>query len=257
MKLPAGPITVYDGGVYAGDALIEFWNEGEKRLISFGEDLSVTGAVTETSTRAVSAVTVSGGVMTINRSLAYIKAYTFKNSGTVSKQLVVEHPKTLGTNLTSPEADEETASAYRFGMLLNGGRELVLTVNEERPISERITLVSLRPDALLSYTTNQEIPSRVRTALQQAIVLRREADAADLAVRDLETRRNSLVADQERIRRNLEAAGNQTQQGQEYLRRLVSLDNDIDNLAQELENARASAKTAQKAYEDYLGGLNL
>ncbi|MDR1863158.1 MAG: DUF4139 domain-containing protein, partial [Treponema sp.] len=36
MKLPAGPITVYDGGTYAGDALIAFFPENEKRLISYG-----------------------------------------------------------------------------------------------------------------------------------------------------------------------------------------------------------------------------
>ena len=42
IKLPAGPITVYDGGTYAGDALVKFFPEDEKRLISYGEDLSVT-----------------------------------------------------------------------------------------------------------------------------------------------------------------------------------------------------------------------
>jgi hypothetical protein len=42
MKLPAGPITVYDG-VYVGDALIEFIPEDEKRIVSYGEELAVSG----------------------------------------------------------------------------------------------------------------------------------------------------------------------------------------------------------------------
>ncbi|MDR1836591.1 MAG: DUF4139 domain-containing protein [Treponema sp.] len=257
MKLPAGPITVYDGGVYAGDALIEFWNEDEKRLISFGDDLSVTASTSDTNTRTVSSVNVSGGVMTINRSLTYIKTYTFVNSGSVSKSMIVEHNKISQTNLVSPAAAEQTVSAYRFDVTLTANSETVLTVSEQRPISESIMLLSLRPETFLSYTTNQEIPPRVREALQQAVELRRAADAADAAVRDIEVQRSRLISDQDRIRRNLEAAGSQTQQGQEYLRRLVSLDGEIDAIAPVLERANAEAKAAQEAYVNYLNTLNL
>ena len=257
MKLPAGPITVYDGGVYAGDALIEFWNENEKRLISFGDDLSVTAVTGETNTRAVSSVTVSGGVMTITRSLTFTKTYTFNNSASASKLLVVEHTKTTQTNLVSPTANEQTATAYRFELTLPANGQITLTVNEQRPIYETITLLSLRPDTFLSYTTNQEIPQRVRDALQRAVELRRASDAADAAVRDIEAQRSRLIADQDRIRRNLEAAGSQTQQGQEYLTRLVSLDGEIDALTPVLERANANANTARQAWENYLNGLNL
>jgi len=257
MKLPAGPITVYDGGVYAGDALIEFWNENEKRLISFGDDLSVTAVTGETNTRPVSSVTVSGGVMTITRSLTFTKTYTFVNSSAVSKSLIVEHQKTSQTTLVSPEAPEQTASAYRFNVTLPANRETILTVNEQRPISESITLLSLRQESFLSYATNQEISQRVRDALQQAVELRKAADTADAAVRDIETKKSRLISDQDRIRRNLEAAGSQTQQGQEYLRRLVSLDSEIDALAPVLDKAYADANDARKAWENYISGLNL
>jgi hypothetical protein len=257
MKLPAGPITVYDGGVYAGDALIEFWNENEKRLISFGEDLTVTAAASSINTRTVTSVNVSSGVMTINRSLAYIKTYTFLNSRSVSRQLVAEHTKTSLAELASPAASEQTENVYRFNITLPANRETVLTVNEIRPIAESITLLSLRPDAFLSYTSNQEIPAAVRQALQKAVELKQEADSAALVVRNIETQRNQLIADQDRIRRNLEAAGSQTQQGQEYLRRLVALDEEIDALISNLAKANASSQEAQKAYENYLTSLNL
>ena len=257
MKLPAGPITVYDGGTYAGDALIEFWNEDEKRLISFGEDLSVNGTIMNNSSRAVSAVSVSGGVLTVSRSQTFIKTYAFKNASGVSRQLMVEHPKTPGTTLDSPEADEQTPLAYRFTMTLSADKELTLVVSESRPVSERIGLLSLRPETFLSYATNQEIPANVRAALQRAVEMKRAADQAALALTDLENRRASLVSEQDRIRKNLEAAGSQTQQGQEYLKRLISLDGDIDRALADLEKARTDARAAQKAYEDYLNGLSL
>jgi hypothetical protein len=257
MKLPAGPITVYDGGVYAGDALIEFWNENEKRLISFAEDLSVTGSAADTSTRTVSAVTVSGGVMTITRSLAYIKTYTFKNSDSAAKELIVEHAVTSGTTLVSPNAYEQTASRYRFNVTLPAGGERVFTVREERPIQETITLLSMRQDTLLSYTTNGEIPQIVRTALLQAAELKRRQEASDAEVRELEASRSRAATDQDRIRRNLEAVGVGSQQGQDYLRRLEALESEIDNLTASIERARITARAAQLAYENYLRELKI
>jgi hypothetical protein len=257
MKLPAGPVTVYDGGVYAGDALLEFWNENEKRLISFGEDLSVTAAASDVNTRVVSTVTISGGVMTVNRNMDFTRTYTFINSGSASKPMVIEHNRTVQTELVSPTAAEQTTSAYRFNLSLPASRETIFTVIERRPVSERITLLTLRPEVLLSYTTNQEIPAHVRQAIQRAVELRQAVDAANLAVRDIETQRTRLIADQDRVRRNLEAAGSQTQQGQEYLRRLTSLDNEIDALTPNLERANANVRATQQAFENYLNNLNL
>jgi len=257
MKLPAGPITVYDGGVYAGDALIEFWNENEKRLISFGEDLSVTASTGNTSANVISKVNISLGVMTITRLINFTKTYTFINSGSEQKPLVTEHSKTSNTELVSPKADEQTTYVYRFNLTLAAKGDTVLTVTEQRPLSERITLLPLRLDSLISYSSNQEIPANVRQVFAKAVELKRACDVADISVREITERRERLVSDQDRIRKNLEAAGNQTQQGQEYLKRLVSLDGEIDSIASELQKANANAKAAKEAYEKYLTELNL
>jgi len=255
MKLPAGPITVFDG-VYAGDALIEFWNTGEKRFISFGEDLSVTASSGTATTNNISTVNISGGVMTINRSLVYSRTYSFNNSASQAKQLVIEHRKIAQTELVTPSATEETAELYRFNVTLNANRETSLAVNERRQISERITLTGQNINSLVSYSSNQEIPANVRAALARAAELRRAIDAADASIRDVQAQRERLTTDQDRIRRNLEAAGNQTQQGQEYLRRLVALDTEIDAASASLARAQNTASNARSAYETYINGLN-
>jgi len=260
IKLPAGPITVYDGGTYAGDALIEFWNEGEKRLVSYGEDLSVIGAVTNSSSATFSSVTITGGTMTITRSQEFLTTYTFKNNAAQDKLLIIEHPKNQGTTLDSPKADEETPSLYRFKMTLpakGAAAGLIVNVRESRPIMERVTLLQLRPEAFLSYASNRELPANVREAIQQAVNLRSSLNASQAAVTDAEKQRTGFVSEQDRIRKNLEAAGSQTQQGQEYLKRLISLDDSIDRIDAELQALREKAISAQKAYEDYIGNLKL
>lgn len=258
MKLPAGPITVYDGGTYAGDALIEFFPEGEKRIISYGEDLSVTGSVNVSNNRTVTTVTIRQGIMTVNRKQSYEKIYTFRNASGASKRLIVEHPITPGTSLTMPTSyTEKTDTLYRFVQTLQQGEELRFTVQEERPLSEGIILSQLTLSSFVSYAANQEIPLKVRTALQTAITLKQQVDEAKQTLSNLENQRKRLIAEQDRTRRNLEAAGNQTPQGQDYLKRLAFQDGEIDAVNQEIAVAEQAVQTAQKEYDTYLGEMIL
>jgi outer membrane murein-binding lipoprotein Lpp len=258
MKLPAGPITVYDGGTYSGDALIEFFPENEKRLISYGDDLSVTGSVTSSSSRYVSTVRVVSGIMTIARRQVYERVYTIRNASDEQKKLILEHPILSGYELIEPiSAEDRTASLYRFTRYLTPRETHTFTVREEYPVSETITLANLRPDTFLSYSTNQEIPAEVRAALTRAIELRVKTDEAATAQRDLETQLARLIAEQDRIRRNLEAAGNTSPQGQDYLRRLASLDSDIDDLNSQISDAVREVQRARREYEDYLASIRI
>jgi hypothetical protein len=258
MKLPAGPITVYDGGTYAGDALIEFFPENEKRLISYGEDLSVSGNVASSGTRYITAVNISGGVMTITRRQSYEKVYTIKNASGQAKKIIIEHPITSGSELVEPaSADDRTGSLYRFNRNLSANETFTFTVREETPILERITLAQLRADTFLSYASNQEIPADVRAALTRAIELKRIADNAATAQGTLETQKSRLISDQDRVRRNLEAAGNQTPQGQEYLKRMAALDDEIDAINKQIETAVQEAQRTKAEYDSYLATLKI
>jgi hypothetical protein len=258
MKLPAGPITVFDGGAYAGDALIGFFPENEKRLISYGDDLSVSGSVTASSSRIISAVTVSGGVMVITRKQSYEKIYTLRNASGEEKRLILEHPVTVGTNLAEPDSfAERTDRVYRFARVLPAGRAFTLTVREELPLSERIVLAQFRPETFVSYISNQDIPLPVRSALQKAAELKRKTEDAKQIQTDTESRRERLIAEQDRIRRNLEAAGRDSPQGQDYLRRLGIQDAEIDALTAQIATEGERVRAAQQEYDAYLASLNL
>ena len=260
MKLPAGPITVFDGGSYAGDALIEFLGINDKRFIKYGEDLSVIATAAHSpATRLVSAVTITGGVMTINRRQIHERIYTIRNTASgETKRLIIEHPITGNSTLIEPKRYlEKTDSLYRFSTTLPSNRELTFRVQEETPLSERIVLGQLRLESLVSYSTNQEIPSNVRKALTRAVELRQKADAARQTHSELEARRTRLVSEQDRVRQNLTAVGASSSQGAEYMRRMTALDNDIDRLNREIEQAAGLVRSTQKALDDYIAGLRL
>ena len=258
LRLPAGPIAVFDGGAYAGDALLDFFPEKDARLIVFGEDLGVTLDASDSSTQETVGVAVAKGVMTFSRRVTVAKTYAFKNATADRKTLVVEHPITPGAELSEPaKSDEKTESVYRFDLDLPAAGQAKLVVKERYPRTESVVLGRLRAEDFLAYASSQEIPQKVRDALKKAIELRAKAADADRSLADLQARKEGLVADQARYRDNLSEVGRDSSQGQQYLKRLMDSEAAIDQVAAKIADAQAAKKDAQAAYESYLAGLTL
>lgn len=258
MRLPAGPIAVFDGGVYAGDALLDFFPEKDSRLVVFGEDLGVTVDDSVSSSQETVGVSVAKGVMTFSRRITIAKTYSFKNATAGAKRIVVEHPITSGSELYEPKASEEkTDAVYRFSVALPAAGEARLVVKERSPRSERVVLGSLRPEDFLSYSSSQEIPAKVRDALKKAVDLRRKLADAERGLADLLARKETLAADQSRYRDNLDTVGRDSSQGQQYLKRLMDSETAIDQTNGKIAEAQNAKKDAQSAYESYLADLSL
>lgn len=258
MKLPAGPVTVFDAGTYAGDALLEFLPENETRLLAYGEDTAVSGWAELRSTREFSSVKVAKGTMTIMRKNIATTTYTLKNASSRSRTLVLEHPVTRGATLALPQSyAERTDSLYRFTVTLPSGGEVAFPVSEETPVSETVAINRLKGDSFVYYSSSRELPENVRNAIAKAAEFRKRVDVAQAALDGLISSREELVAEQERIRLNLAAAGNGTQQGKEYLKKLTASDDEIASLDDQLVKARKSFADAESAYEAYLAGMNL
>ncbi len=78
--LDGGPITVYDAGRYAGEALVETLKTGDKRLISYGVDLGTRVTTAWDSSRdTVREIHIHRGVMTTRSAVEETKTYTIKN----------------------------------------------------------------------------------------------------------------------------------------------------------------------------------
>jgi hypothetical protein len=258
MKLPAGPITVFDGGTYAGDALLEFLPELDKRLVVYGEDLSVTGDIAATSSTETVGVQIVKGVMTLSRRVTYSRTYAFRNASATVRNLIVEHPVTSGADLVAPaKPEEQTSSVYRFFLSVPAGGQARLEVKERSPSQERVVLSSLSSDSFLYWSSSSEIPAAAREALRKAIDLKKKMEDAKRLLSDLQSRKTELGSDQSRIRQNLDAVGRDSTQGQQYLKRLMDAESELDRLAKRIDDAKKGLQDAQSTYETYLGNLSL
>ncbi|HOT61582.1 MAG TPA: hypothetical protein PLU93_01815 [Treponemataceae bacterium] len=258
MKLPAGPITVFDGGVYAGDALIEFFPQGEKRIVAFGEDISVNGMSEAKGSSEIAGATVAAGVLKISRRNTAERVYTFKNASDRARKIVIEHPITRGSELAEPATfDEKTESLYRFSLDVPAGAERTLTVRERTIVGESIVLTDQNPDVIAFYAGSAQVPEKVRAALAKGIEFKKVADEAARVLAEFQAKRAERGSEQDRVRRNLDSVGRDTQQGKEYLRRMIAIDAEMDELAGKIDEAKKRVVDTKKAYVEYLSKMTI
>ena len=245
--LDGGPITVFDGSTYAGEALMETFKAGDKRLVSYAVDLGTRVATTlDSADDLVREIHVRRGVLTVRSASRETKTYTVHNVDAKPKTLIVEHAIRPGYRLIDGKPAETTASAYRFEMKLAPQGTVRLPVTEEQLESETTELTNATSDFLLVYVQNKELDQAGRKQLERIAGEKRLIAENDAASKLGDQEISDLVRDQDRIRQNimsLNRVSGQQEAVQNYARQLVAQDGQLASLRERqagLKNKKAA-----------------
>ncbi len=109
LALMAGAITVFDGGAYAGDALVDDFGPGDERLISYAIDTAVEVAPEAKGGNQIrESIKVVNGVLIAKTTQTMQVEYTIKNSAEETRTVLIEHPRRSGWELIEPKDPAET-----------------------------------------------------------------------------------------------------------------------------------------------------
>jgi hypothetical protein len=222
--LDGGPITVYDGGAYGGEALMETLKQGDERLISYAVDLGTR--VTEAfggKAAVTQEIHANRGTLSTKMAAEETRTYTAHNVDHKAKTLIIEHPLRQGYTLLNQKPIEKTAAAYRFEIALPSDSTQTFAVSEERIYSQTFVVSNLTPDTLLTYIHNATLSDAGRRQLQRIADEKSQIAENDRALQDAAAQVTSLTSDEDRIRRNIQSLNNvsgQQQQVQNYARQL-------------------------------------
>jgi hypothetical protein len=248
--LDGGPITVYDAGAYAGEALMETLKASDKRLISYAVDLGTR--ITEafgSKAAIVREIHASRGILNTKYAAEETRTYTVRNVDQKAKTLIVEHPLRPGYTLLSQKPAEKTAINYRFELALAAGATREFVVNEERVYDQSIAVTNLSPDILVSYLQNRSLTAAGSQQLQRIVDQKRLIAENDRALQDADAQTRGLNADEDRVRRNIQSLNNvagQQQQVQTYARQLDAQEQQLGALRDkqaELQKKRSALQT--------------
>jgi hypothetical protein len=252
--LDGGPLTIYDGGAYAGEALVETVKQGDKRLISYSVDLGtrITTAF-DTKGDVVRELHMRRGVLISRVAAQETRTYTIKNVDAKAKTLIIEHPVRPGYTLLDRKPTEKTPRAYRFEVKLAAGAQETFPVVEERVYDQTYAVSNLTPDVLVTYIRNKTLSDAGRKQLEQIAAQKRQIADTDAEIRRTDASVNELVRDQDRMRSNiasLNQVSGQQQQVQTYAKQLAAQEAQIASLrdhSAELKKKQSAAQSALNA----------
>jgi hypothetical protein len=253
--LDGGPITVFDNGAYAGEALVETVKAGDKRLISYGVDLGTRITTNfDSEQRQVREIRANRGVISAKASTEETKTYTIKNVDPRAKTLIIEHPIRSGYKLIGITPAEKTATDYRFSLELKPNSEQTFVVKEEYVYDQSYVISSTSPDQINLFLRNASLSPAGKQALEKIQAMKAQIATVDQALRANQTQSAGLVKDQERLRENirsLNSVSGQEQQVQRYARDLAARETKIVELrdqAQADQQKKAALESELNAF---------
>jgi len=204
--LDGGPITVYDCGAYAGEALFETVKAGDKRLIGYAVDYGtrITSAF-DTGRRAIREVHVRNGNLELHYGEQSTRTYTIRNVDPRPKSLVVQQAGISDYTVVSPKPSERTANAYRFEVKLPANGTQTLQVQEERTYFNTTAVMSSSPDFLLTIVDNKQLTDAGRSELKALADLKTTLTQIENSLELAKTQANELTQDQTRLRADIDS----------------------------------------------------
>jgi hypothetical protein len=224
--LDGGPITVYDAGAYAGEALVETLKAADKRLISYGVDLGTRiSTVWDSSRDTIREIHLRRGVVTTRLAAQETRTYTIKNVDAQPKTLIIEHPERQGYKLLNQTPSEKTSNAYRFEVKVAASASATFPLQEERVYDQTTSVSSVTPDIIATWLQNKALSDAGRQQLQQISQKKADIAANDAALQQAKSDQQKLTEDQTRLRQNIQslnAVAGQQDQVQQYARQLAA-----------------------------------
>ncbi len=223
--LDGGPITVFDGGAYGGEALMETVKQGDKRLISYAVDQGtrITNNM-ESGSQTIREVRLNRGILTSSVTMQQVTTYTIRNSDGKAKTLIIEHPLNGESKIIGIQPMETTATARRFEVPLKPDSSETLKVVEETVIDQSDSVSNLSSDHIISIIKSRNLNEKGRTALQQIADKKRAIGEGAQQLAAIESQLKDLAEDQNRLRENIKSLTNvpgQTESVQRYSRQLA------------------------------------
>jgi len=259
LHLMQGPITVFDGGAYAGDAQIQDLAPGQDRLISYALDLNTEVEPTiDGGAQELATVSLKKGTMLVSRRLVEDRTYLIRNRDRKPRTVLIEHPYRADWKLVEPkDAPERTRDQYRFSIAVDAGKTTTLHVKETLPIQESILLMDSSLDYIASFQQAKEVSARVKEALQRVAHLRGKLDDIRAQRTRIEHRIGEITAEHSRIRENMQRLQQTSDLYNRYVKKLDQQETELEKLRKEVESLKGTEEERRQELQSYVMALDL
>lgn len=260
LHLKGGPVTLFDGGTYAGDARMQDIPPGDSRILTYAVDLGLQGERQDKGGSAVeTSLTIKRGVLTSTRKETSEVSYTFRNKSDKPRQVLVEHPYDPNFKLVAPaKFDERTPSLYRFLVPVAPGKTETLVVKAERPLQETYALLDAELDFIEVTTQRKEgVSPKLKAALEDVLARRRKLQDLQSQIGEREGEVKQIEQDQNRIRQNMTVLERSSESYKNYVKQLDAQELRIQELRKQSMALRTQLATSERELRAFIDKLEV
>lgn len=259
LHLIPGPITVFDGSTYAGDAQIQHTARNDKRLLAYAADLEVKPQLETQTPSEVMRIRIVDGYVEQSVKQRQVADYTFQNMDTSrARTMLVEHPIAAGYELVTPaKPAEKTDALYRFDVDLPAGKTARLQVVQEKIDFQRVGVTSYSLPTLIAYASNGKASKAVVDAVKKAAELQSRINALQSRVAELDRERTEISAEQNRIRENMKTIERTTDLYSRYMGKLGEQETRLETISNQRTEASREQDRLRRELDDYLRDLDV
>jgi hypothetical protein len=259
LHLMQGPITVFQGTSYAGDARTMDLEPNEERLVSYAIDLGTeVDPVAKREPDHLVSVRIRKGIVQATSKLRESVDYRARNRSMHDRTLLIQHPFRPEYHLVGEERPPERArDVYRFELKLPAGKSEERRVVEERDLTQTVVLSNADDHAIDLFLKSNAVSDTVKDALRKALELKQNVEAAQQHVANVQQKLRDITEDQTRLRANLKEMPPTAAAYKRYLDKFDAQETQIDKLQGQLGELRDKTQQQRKALDDYLGGLDI
>jgi hypothetical protein len=253
LHLAQGPVAVYDGETFAGDARLPDMKPNETRLISYAIDLGTEVVSRQGDTqRKLTSVTVEEGKVYLRSGLRRTTTYLVRNRNPQDRTVVVEHPLNAAWKLLAPaKPDDRTRSFYRFEQKVKSGSLETLEVSEESEGTETWRLADASLETLQGLLALKEAKPPIRDVIKKVIELREKVDAAQKGIAEEQEALKGIADDQDRIRKNIERTPKESDAFKRYLKKFDEQETEIEKHQARVKQLKAELSKHEKALREF------
>ena len=258
LHLMQGPITVFEGSNYAGDARVPDLQPGEERLLSYAVDLGTeVNPVPASDHGRVTHVKVVKGLLHSTTKVRESKAYALKNRSGQGRTVLIEHPVRHDFKLVDSAKPAETArDVYRFQVTVPAGKTVTETVTEERQFGTTVQLTTSNDEQIRWFISQPVASAKVKDGLKRALELRGELNKTQREIAEQQRQLKTITDDQARLRANLKEMPSTAKAYKRYLEKFDQQETQIERYQADIRQLQATEHQQRKAFEDFLAAFS-
>lgn len=259
VKLMPGPLAVFDGSTFAGDAQIGHVGADEKRMLAYAVDLDVDAERTTNQTGQIQRVRIVDGTIRKTEVIQNEYAVTLTNHDTRRERtVVVEVPRYRDWKLTSrSEPYETTDDLYRFEVVVAPDEMEKLSVTQERTQRTSLALTSMNLPTLITYQRDGAASQAVIDAFKGYAKLKGAIEDLERQISRVEEEMQRYENDQRRLRDLLTAISRQDALYARYMGQLEKDEDALDELRARRAELIQTLETKRRELNEYVRSLNV